>query len=180
MLRLSLILLYTQWVYFSSVFSIINPVSIKPTGHLTLYISADRMIPSHKIALLCALDFVGHVYVSLKHGLHFCQFRIDRSTLLLFLATTLRRPLIPIIPTKELHDENTAIISSSQKRSRIAALYNKKARPNETPTQSGKIPSAVFVYRVWVFSVVSFSSAKNRSTFFCARTNSCISFRTLR
>ena len=70
----------------SSVFSIINPVSIKPTGHLTLYISADRMIPSHKIALLCALDFVSHVYVSLKHGLHFCQFRIDRSTLLLFLC----------------------------------------------------------------------------------------------
>ena len=53
MLRLSLTLLYTQWVYLSSVFSIINPVSIKPTGHLTLYISADRMIPSHKIALLC-------------------------------------------------------------------------------------------------------------------------------
>ena len=86
MLRLSLTPLYTQWVYLSSVFSIINPVSIKPTGHLTLYISADRMIPSHKIALLCALDFVGHVYVSLKHGLHFCQFRIDRSTLLLFLC----------------------------------------------------------------------------------------------
>ncbi|WP_417949418.1 hypothetical protein, partial [Faecalibacterium hattorii] len=33
--------------------------------------------------------------------------------------------------------------------------------------------SAGFVYRVWVFSVVFFSSAKNRSTFFCARTSSC-------
>jgi len=142
MLRLSLTLLYTQWVYLSSVFSIINPVSIKPTGHLILYISADRMIPSHKIALLCALDFVGHVYVSLKHGLHFCQFRIDRST-----------------------------------RSRIAALYTKKPPRNPPKWEDS---SAVFVYRVWVFSVVSFSSAKNRSTFFCARTNSCISFRTLR
>ena len=40
--------------------------------------------------------------------------------------------------------------------------------------------SAVFVYRVCVFSVVSFSSAKNRSTFFCARTSSCISSRALR
>jgi transcriptional regulator with XRE-family HTH domain len=38
----------------------------------------------------------------------------------------------------------------------------------------------VFAYRVCVFSVVSFSSAKNRSTFFCARTSSCISFRALR
>ena len=28
----------------SSVFSIINPVSFKPTRYLTLYISADRMI----------------------------------------------------------------------------------------------------------------------------------------
>lgn len=177
MLRLSLTLLYTHWVYLSSVFSIINPVSIKPTGHLTLYISADRMIPSHKIALLCALDFVGHVYVSLKHRLHFCQFRIDRSTLLLFFATTLRRPLIPIIPTKELHDENTAIISSSQKRSRIAALYTKNP-PRNPPKREDS--SAVFVYRVWVFSVVSFSSAKKRSTFFCARTSSCISFRALR
>lgn len=178
MLRLSLTLLYTQWVYLSSVFSLINPVSIKPTGHLTLYISADRMIPSHKIALLCALDFVGHVYVSLKHGLHFCQFRIDRSTLLLFLCHYASPSfLIPIIPTKELHDENTAIISSSQKRSRIAALYTKNPPRNPPKWEDS---SAVFVYRVWVFSVVSFSSAKNRSTFFCARTNSCISFRTLR
>ena len=40
--------------------------------------------------------------------------------------------------------------------------------------------SAVFVYRVCAFSMVSFSPAKNRSTFFCARTSSCISFRALR
>ena len=177
MLRLSLALLYTQWVYLSSVFSIINPVSIKPTGHLTLYISADRMIPSHKIALLCALDFVGHVYVSLKPDFTFVSSGLTGARCCFFFATTLRRPLIPIIPTKELHDENTAIISSSQKRSRIAALYTKKPPRNPPKWEDS---SAVFVYRVWVFSVVSFSSAKNRSTFFCARTNSCISFRALR
>ena len=40
--------------------------------------------------------------------------------------------------------------------------------------------SAVFVYRFCAFSMMSFSSAKNRSTFFRARTSSCISFRALR
>ena len=64
-----------------------------------------------------------------------------------------------------------------KKRSRIAALYTKK--PPRTPPQWEE-SSTVFVYRVCVFSVVSFSSAKNRSIFFCARTSSCISFRALR
>ena len=45
-----------------------------------------QIIAFHKIAFVCALHFVGHVYVSLKHRLHFCQFRINRSTLLLFLC----------------------------------------------------------------------------------------------
>ena len=64
-----------------------------------------------------------------------------------------------------------------KRRSRIAALYTKK--PPRTPPQWEE-SSAVFVYRVCAFSMVSFSPAKNRSTFFCARTSSCISFRALR
>ena len=55
---------------------------------------------------------------------------------------------------------------------------NQKTPPRKPPKWEDS--SAVFVYRVCVFSVVSFPSAKNRSTFFCARTNSCISFRALR
>ena len=53
----------------------------------------------------------------------------------------------------------------------------KKAAEDTFPTRSS---SAVFAYRVWVFSVVSFSSAKKRSTFFCAFISSCISSRALR
>ena len=38
-----------------------------------------------------------------------------------------------------------------------------------------------FQQQVWCsFSCAGFSSAKNRSTFFCARTSPCISFRALR
>ena len=177
MLRLSLTLLYTHWVYLSSVFSIINPVSIKPTGHLTLYISADRMIPSHKIALLCALDFVGHVYVSLKHGLHFCQFRIDRSTLFLFLCHYASPSLVPIIPTKDIHSKNTAIISSSQKTVKNCCPIYKK--PPRIPPQREE-SSTVFVHLVCCGLRLSLSSAKNNSTFFCAFINCCISSRALR
>ena len=136
-----------------------------------------QIIAFHKITFVCALHFVGHVYVSLKHRLHFCQFRIDRSTLLLFLCHYASPSLVPIIPTKDLHSKNTAIISSSRKQSRIAALYTKK--PPRAPPQWEE-SSTVFAYRVCCGLKLLLSSAKNNSTFFCAFINCCISSRALR
>ena len=58
--------------------------------------------------------------------------------------------------------------------------FQKQKSAEESSRKKREESSADFVYRVGSFSAVSFSSAKNRSTFFCARTSSCISFRALR
>ena len=67
--------------------------------------------------------------------------------------------------------------SPSQKTVKNCCPIYKKAA--EDAPHLGKLLGGIRLACLF-FSVVPFSSAKNRSTFFCARTSSCISFRALR
>lgn len=81
--------------------------------------------------------------------------------------------LVGIVP-------NPLCTASAGCRLRICAkcFYNEKEHRGLSPKWEGS--SAFSVYRVCDFSLGSFSSAKNSSTFFCAFFNSCISSRALR
>ena len=134
MLRLSLTLLYTHWVYLSSVFSIINPVSIKPTGHLTLYISADRMICRIVIGSCFPGRFPSFFCVSLSPR---CSLSISNLCTALFALSI------------SFSSKNTAIISSSQKNGHELLTHIQKSRRETLP--KGKIP------RQYSFTVSGFS-----------------------